>query len=62
MADPASRRPLIPLAAVLLFAAFSTYWSLARNDFQDFFIYRTCAAIGLQGHSPYDAAKIRAAE
>lgn len=60
MAEPSLRRP-IALVAVLLLAAFATYWALNRNDFQDFFIYRAGAEIGLRGESPHDAMKIRAA-
>jgi hypothetical protein len=58
--DQPARPDPIPLAAVALLTAFALYQAVAANNFQDFFIYRAGAAVGLRGESPYDDTKVRA--
>lgn len=50
-----------PLVAVALFSAFALIQAVTTNNFQDLFIYRLGAEIGLRGESPYDLPRVRAA-
>jgi len=45
-----------PIALLFLFALNQ---ALRENNFQDFFIYRAGADMGLHGESPYDTAKLK---
>jgi len=57
---PPARPDPIPYVAAGLLCALALFYALATNHFQDFFIYRIGAVIGVRGEWPYDVPKVRA--
>src|SRR5262245_7912083 len=55
----ADRTHLLRFAPAVLLGLLGIYQALVTNNFNDFFIYRAGAQIGIRGESPYDIARFR---